>query len=374
MKTTKPKLLVIGQLPPPVHGSTVMADRFMQALRRNGFDARMLQKTFSRRMDDVGRVTISKIVRIPSHCAQLVRVIREFTPELCVFFISVGMTALAVDALLLRILRHHKIPYVLYFHGKGYSRNHTNGNTMQRMIAADALGSAHGGMVLGERLKSDVEGFMHRERLHVVPNGVPDIERPAGKSTRDSENVQVLFLSNLVKTKGPMEFLKMAALVRKETARVRFKMVGRAVDARFHEEVFSFRREQMLEDVVEILGPLYGKEKEEVLNDTDILVFPTYKDTFPLVNLEAMQHSIPVVSSNEGAIPDIVRDGINGFIVDPKNIPKLAAKTLALVQDPALRRRMGQAGRELYEKHYTIEAYERNVREAMHRFLSGKVK
>jgi glycosyltransferase involved in cell wall biosynthesis len=349
-----------------------MADRFMQALSRNGFDARILQKTFSRQMDDVGRVTISKILRIPSLCAQLVRVIREFTPEFCVIFISVGMTALTVDALLISILRRYKIPYVLYFHGKGYSHNNNNGNIMKRMITANALGSALGGMVLGERLKSDVEGFMPREGLHVVPNAVPDIERPAGRSARDGENVQVLFLSNIVKTKGPMEFLKMAALIRKETALVGFKMVGRPVNASFHAEVLNFCREQKLEDVVSILGPLYGKEKEEVLNHTDILVFPTYKDTFPLVNLEAMQHGIPVVSSNEGAIPDIVRDGINGFIVDPKNIPELASKTLALVRDTALRRRMGQAGRALYEKHYSIRAYERKVGEVMKRFLPGE--
>jgi hypothetical protein len=114
------KILVIGQLPPPVHGANIMAERFMNALQHNGFKARIVQKTFSRTMDEVGKVSLSKMMRVPSHCSHLIRTIREFKPNICIYFITVGITALTIDALLIELLIKHKVPYILYFHGKGY--------------------------------------------------------------------------------------------------------------------------------------------------------------------------------------------------------------------------------------------------------------
>ena len=84
-----PKILVIGQLPPPVHGSNVMAEHFMKALQRNGFPAQIVQKTFSRKMNEVGEISISKILRIPALCTTLFRAVREFKPDLCIYFIAV---------------------------------------------------------------------------------------------------------------------------------------------------------------------------------------------------------------------------------------------------------------------------------------------
>ena len=73
------------------------------------------------------------------------------------------------------------------------------------------------------------------------------------------------------------------------------------------------------------MGRKYEKEKEETFAKADIFAFPTYynNECFPLVLLEAMQHSLPVVSTFEGGIPDIVDEGEAGFLVAQKNAEKL---------------------------------------------------
>ena len=63
------------------------------------------------------------------------------------------------------------------------------------------------------------------------------------------------------------------------------------------------------------------------------------------MNLEAMRAGLPVVSSNEGSIPEVVIDGINGYIVDPQNVEQLSDRVLKLVNDEELRIKMGKAGR-----------------------------
>lgn len=78
------------------------------------------------------------------------------------------------------------------------------------------------------------------------------------------------------------------------------------------------------------------------------------------MNLEAMQFELPVISTDEGAIPEIIIDGYNGFIV-PKNDPvTLADKIITLVNDDALRKEMGFKGKQRFEEFYTLSKFEQN--------------
>ena len=101
-------------------------------------------------------------------------------------------------------------------------------------------------------------------------------------------------------------------------------------------------------------------------------VFPTYKEVFGLVNLEAMQWGLPIISSNEGAIPEVVLNGTTGYIVDPKDYAQIADHVLRLINDDQLRTRMGRAGREAYERSYTIESYEKRLQDGL-KFFCGLI-
>ena len=67
-------------------------------------------------------------------------------------------------------------------------------------------------------------------------------------------------------------------------------------------------------------------EKHQFLRKADIFVLPTLNDTFPLVLLEAMQFGLPVISTFEGGIPEIVEDHITGFLVKQNDVQGLAEK------------------------------------------------
>ena len=110
-------------------------------------------------------------------------------------------------------------------------------------------------------------------------------------------------------------------------------------------------------------GRVYGEEKETLFAKSDIFVFPSYyeRETFGIVNIEAMSWGLPVISSNEGAISEVVQDGISGFIVNPKSPKEIADRILTLVNNPDLRRKMGVKGRELFELKYTLEALAGNL-------------
>jgi glycosyltransferase involved in cell wall biosynthesis len=112
-------------------------------------------------------------------------------------------------------------------------------------------------------------------------------------------------------------------------------------------------------------GKKYGEEKNKVFAAADIFVLPTYLDCMPLAILEAMQYSLPVVSTFEGAIPDIVQDGVTGFLVAQKDANALAEKLELLINDRDLLQRMGRAGREKFENEFTLDAFELRMKEIL---------
>lgn len=95
-------------------------------------------------------------------------------------------------------------------------------------------------------------------------------------------------------------------------------------------------------------------------NNADMFVFPTYypNECFPLVLLEAMQHGLPCISTDEGGISSIIEDGKTGLLVNRKDAEDLANKMEVLVKDATLRYRMGMAGKQRFDKLYTKENFE----------------
>ena len=105
--------------------------------------------------------------------------------------------------------------------------------------------------------------------------------------------------------------------------------------------------------------------------DADIFVFPTFynNECFPLVLLEAMAHNLPIVTTNEGATPDEVIDGENGLIGEQKNPHSIADSIERLLLDERMRKEMGKNGYQKLRDHFTIDAYESNIRKILQTYL-----
>lgn len=86
--------------------------------------------------------------------------------------------------------------------------------------------------------------------------------------------------------------------------------------------------------------------------EADIFVFPTLADCAPLAVPEAMAASLPVVTTRIGAIPEMITDGEQGFLVEPGNVDALASAIRRLMESPELRARMGDHGRATVEHDY----------------------
>jgi len=108
-----------------------------------------------------------------------------------------------------------------------------------------------------------------------------------------------------------------------------------------------------LERRVHFLG--YRADVDALLSECDALLLPSTLEATPYVIIEAMASGLPVVASNVYGIPEIVRDGETGILVDPRAREELVRAISALAQDRDRGARMGRAGRKRYEEMFRIE-------------------
>ena len=170
-----------------------------------------------------------------------------------------------------------------------------------------------------------------------------------------------------------VEIEALAAVVKKN-ANVRFVLAGAESSQAFTKQLRSYITNNKLDEYVKLPGRVHGEEKEKLFNSSDIFVFPTYfeREVFGTVNIEAMSWGLPVISSTEGAIPEIVQDGITGFIVNPKSPVEIANRVLKLVNDSDLREKMGMEGRKAFASKYSMGVHAKNFDRAITFFLDIK--
>jgi glycosyltransferase involved in cell wall biosynthesis len=211
-------------------------------------------------------------------------------------------------------------------------------------------------ILLSWHLYPDIERIVKKEQVIICPNGIPQTNSEA--IVRKNEVPHLLFLSNLMESKGVFVLLDALKILSTKGLSFNCDLVGgetKDVDSkRFSLEV----NRRGLDSNVMYQGRKYGAEKTRFFAETDIFIHPTYDDCFPLVLLEAMQYQLPIVTTNEGGIPDVVQDGVNGIICERQNAESLAAAIERLLLNPALRRQMGNAGYEIYKQNYTHEKFE----------------
>jgi glycosyltransferase involved in cell wall biosynthesis len=97
------------------------------------------------------------------------------------------------------------------------------------------------------------------------------------------------------------------------------------------------------------------EDVRDALRGADVLLHPSLSEGMPTVMLEAMACALPVVVTDVGGVREAVTDGVEGIVVPPRDPQALAAALERLRRDPALGRRMGEAGRRRVQAEFTLE-------------------
>src|SRR5205085_11381091 len=103
------------------------------------------------------------------------------------------------------------------------------------------------------------------------------------------------------------------------------------------------------------IGPVFGADKVKLLSGSDVLLLPSYSEGLPYALLEAMAAGVPVIATPVGAIPDVVSDGIHGFLVPPRDGKAIAEAIAVLAGDREKLSWMSRACRRRVRAAFSIE-------------------
>jgi glycosyltransferase involved in cell wall biosynthesis len=168
----------------------------------------------------------------------------------------------------------------------------------------------------------------------------------------DEQNLLIGIIGRLQDGKGHLEFLHMAERISAEWPAVRFLVVGAPTHGEEEraEPIFRCAAELGLEKRVIFTG--YRRDVPDILSALDLFVFPSHAESFGLVIIEAMAAGLPVISSRNDGVLDIVCHEETGLLVDPKDIAELTGAVDRLLRDADLRQRLGRDGRTWVERNF----------------------
>ncbi len=262
------------------------------------------------------------------------------------------------DFIFVILLKIFKVKLVYHLHGKGI-RDYTEKSKFLKILYKYAYKNVSV-ICLSERLYSDIS-LIHRGSKYILNNGIMVSDNFKDKHIKQNQVPHLLFLSNLIKSKGVYVLLDALKILNYKKIDFICNFVGSCSYDISYQSFIKKLSETGLQNNVRYLGAMHGLDKNKILNNSDIFVYPTYEDAFPLVLLEAQAFSLPVITTDEGAIPEIIDDGMTGFIIEKRNPIQLAEKIEILIKNEKARKSFGQAARKKYLNKYTLQIFENNL-------------
>jgi len=211
-----------------------------------------------------------------------------------------------------------------------------------------------------------------RARCIVLRNStvLPDACR---KHQKANDSARIFYIGNIGREKGIYDIMEAARRLKgKVSLPFQVILAGPFNDRQEEQRVRTMVASYQLDDTVAFLGTVYDGVKEAAFLQADIFILPSYSEGIPQSMLEAMAFGLPVVVSNVGGIPEVVRDGEEGLIVKPGDIDALCGALRQLIESVEYRRKMGAAARRRIAMHHTVEIYMRQLRDVYRPLLATR--
>jgi len=373
LDTSKNKLLFLIHLPPPIHGAGIAGSNIKASkLLNETFSNSFINISVSKNIKSHSKLTLRKFFLIISVYFRVISFLLYNKIDLCLISINSKGSAWLKELLLVFFVKLFKVPIIYFYNNKGVRSN--SYNFFKKKLYEFQFKNTKS-ILLSPLLYYDLSTFVKKTDVFYCPYGlINNSVKNNNYAFKKSEVVTILFFSNLIESKGVFVLLDACKILMKKNISFRCNFAGSEGDItsiQFEDKVWQMG----LQNHVYYLGKKYDFEKEIIFQEADIFAFPTFyhNETFGLVNLEAMQCSLPIISTNEGAIADIVIDGINGYLVPQRNVEILAEKLEILTLNPELRNEMGRAGKRMFDEKFTFEIFEKRIVEILQEVLTNKI-
>ena len=356
-------ILFLVQLPPPIHGVGVINEMIWNDDDLwTGWDRDLLELRFSNKTSQLRRPGIFKAFRFLTIWLRLFGkcLTRQYQ---YVYFsiipISVGFYR---DLCYVALLKAFRIKPIYQIHHTGIQK--ASGKRLIRFFYKWTFSNAiiiHPSEKIS-RLEFD-DLTLKNTKIYVQPNGINDsisLKKPGLSET--GRGLRILHLSHLYKFKGLDILLHVFYDLVRDGHDLYLDIVGDKAERTVYKTILKYLDNPVTRERVKWHGLVTGQSKQKILDEADIMAYTSMNDTFPLVILEAMKSSLPIIASNIGAMSEILEDQKSGLFIEAGNRVQLKEKLELLISNHELRRTIAEQAKARYVTNYTGKHFQHGMK------------
>ena len=373
----KRSILLVGPLPPPPGGIATAVSTLLRSSLVEDFKFVHLDNSTKRPVNKKGKIDLLNIASFIFQISLLIVKIVRHRPNLVQIETASGISFLKNSIfVLLSKAAFRKIIISIYGPGPGFIEFFHDSPTIGRRYLKFVLSRCAVVRIESEQwvkaFSSELE--LEESKICAIPNVVwpEDFSDNTSPTNRSRDEMTLLFLGWVGEAKGIFDLVDSIEILAHKGYQFKLLIVGPEMRKGDTDKVIKVIVDKHLDKYAKVLGETERSEVVEYYHAADVYLLPSYTEGLPLAILEAMAAGLPIVSTRVGAIPQVVEEGVNGFLVDPGDVEGLVSRLEILIKNEKLREEMGASNRTKILEEYSSDKQVKMFRCLYSQILGGK--
>ena len=368
----KTTVLVLGYLPPPYEGTAKLTQVIINSkLLNNAFNIVFLSLKKNSQTQKRGALNLTNLINNFLNYINFIKLLIFKKPKLVYMALAQNKFGFTRDSVFILIANLFHTKVCLHFLGGSFNEFYNSSSNIFKKYIKNILNKSEKIILLANKIEEGFTGIVSDQKFTTVYNCAPDdIVKPQINKTDGKFNV--LFLGYLSKAKGALDLVKAAEIILKQTSNIYFYLCGQGVDIEknikfIQEPNFGYSKiKEILENPIVaknviISNQIMDEEKEKLFNSANVFILPSYSEGMPMAVLEAMQHSLPLITTTVGAMGEVLTENENTSFVDTNSPKAIADKILFLFNNKNEAERIGVNNKKLITDKYNSTVFAQDL-------------
>ncbi|PQJ75236.1 MULTISPECIES: glycosyltransferase family 4 protein [Polaribacter] len=348
------KILMIGPFPDPISGVSV-SNKVVKNILKKQSEVSIINTSFPIFSDSIGSFSFKKLfffLKLNVFCYKVFKSDIIYTTPGQTFFGILKYTTFILLASLL------KKELIIHVHGNYLGLQYKQLKGFKKKLFKFLISKFTKGIVLSSSLKSNLLPFIDESKITVVHNFAEEYLYQ-NMHEKSFDSIKIVFLSNLMEEKGIFNLLEALKQLEAENIQYEAKIAGN-IDGSLEYKILSKINELKNTQYVGIVS---GEDKKQLLQWSTIFILPTFykMEGQPISILEALATENLIITTNFAGIPDILKEGINGFFVDAENSNDIVMRLLEIDKNKSIIKQIATNNKNYFLDNFTVYKFSEEI-------------
>ena len=355
----KIRVLMIGPGETVIGGITTLTRVVVPALERK-VDLLYLPTVRTRPEKEGGKLSLRNVALAVSQHVRFLCARHRFHPHVIHIHTTQGIAWLK-DTFYVLVGRACGCRVVLHVHSADFDVLYGKRGRLMQAYTRKVMGLADAVIAVSSEWMRRLAQIVPADRVFAFRNCITVNAHVLRRPHPSNGNARALFLGTIGPRKGAFDLLEAMRRLRSRGCSLQLWIAGDEQRKGDLIAAQTWLEESQLEDTCQLVGVVRGERKAQLLSEASLFVLPSHNEGLPMAILEALAAGLAIVATPVGGIPEVVKDGYNGFLVAPGDVEALAERLATLADDRHLREVMGHRSREIAEQELDVEPYVRQL-------------